>query len=32
MLWADAARKLAAARTSWLGTTMVSGAPHAAPV
>jgi hypothetical protein len=32
MLWADVAKRLSAARTYWLGTTMVSGAPHAAPV
>ena len=32
MSWAEVAERLAAARTYWLGTTTVSGAPHAAPV
>ncbi len=32
MTWAEVAGRLAAARTYWLGTTMASGAPHAAPV
>jgi hypothetical protein len=32
MTWAEVAGRLAAARTYWLGTTMPSGAPHAAPV
>lgn len=32
MTWTDVARRLSAARTYWLGTTMPSGAPHAAPV
>jgi hypothetical protein len=32
MTWAEVARRLAAARNYWLGTTTVSGAPHAAPV
>jgi hypothetical protein len=32
MTWAEAAERLSAARTYWLGTTTVSGAPHAAPV
>jgi Pyridoxamine 5'-phosphate oxidase len=32
MTWAEVAERLAAARTYWLGTTTVSGAPHAAPV
>src|SRR5215472_491986 len=32
MTWAEVADRLAAARTYWLGTTTVSGAPHAAPV
>jgi Pyridoxamine 5'-phosphate oxidase len=32
MTWAEVADRLAAARTYWLGTTMASGAPHAAPV
>jgi Pyridoxamine 5'-phosphate oxidase len=32
MSWAQVAERLAAARTYWLGTTAVSGAPHAAPV
>src|SRR5260370_33948796 len=30
--WAEVAERLSAARTYWLGTTTVSGAPHAAPV
>jgi Pyridoxamine 5'-phosphate oxidase len=30
--WAEVAARLAPARSYWLGTTMVSGAPHAAPV
>ncbi len=30
--WAEVADRLAAARNYWLGTTMPSGAPHAAPV
>jgi hypothetical protein len=32
MRWAEVASRLSAARTYWLGTTMPSGAPHAAPV
>ena len=32
MTWAEVAERLAAARTYWLGSTTVSGAPHAAPV
>ena len=32
MTWTEVARRLAGARTYWLGTTMPSGAPHAAPV
>src|SRR5258708_33501716 len=32
MAWAEVAGRLAPARTYWLGTTMLSGAPHAAPV
>jgi Pyridoxamine 5'-phosphate oxidase len=32
MTWAEVAGRLATARTYWLGTTMPSGAPHAAPV
>jgi hypothetical protein len=32
MTWAEVSARLAAARTYWLGTTMPSGAPHAAPV
>lgn len=32
MTWNEVAGRLAAARTYWLGTTMPSGAPHAAPV
>jgi hypothetical protein len=32
MTWAEVAGRLASARTYWLGTTMPSGAPHAAPV
>jgi hypothetical protein len=32
MTWAEVASRLASARTYWLGTTMPSGAPHAAPV
>ena len=32
MTWAEVAERLSAARTYWLGTTTVSGAPHAAPV
>jgi hypothetical protein len=32
MTWAEVAGKLAAARSYWVGTTTVSGAPHAAPV
>jgi hypothetical protein len=32
MTWAEIARRLAPARNYWLGTTTVSGAPHAAPV
>jgi len=32
MTWAEVAGRLAPARTYWLGTTMPSGAPHAAPV
>lgn len=30
--WPEVAARLAAARNYWLGTTMPSGAPHAAPV
>ena len=30
--WAEVADRLSVARTYWLGTTMRSGAPHAAPV
>jgi PPOX class probable F420-dependent enzyme len=32
LTWAEIAGRLAAARTYWMGTTMTSGAPHAAPV
>ena len=32
MTWAEVAERLSGARTYWLGTTTVSGAPHAAPV
>jgi hypothetical protein len=32
MSWAEVAERLAAARSYWLGTTTVNGAPHAAPV
>ena len=32
LTWTEVAERLAAARTYWLGTTMPSGAPHAAPV
>jgi len=32
MSWAEVAERLAAARSYWLGTTTVTGAPHAAPV
>jgi len=32
MTWAEVAERLSFARTYWLGTTTVSGAPHAAPV
>src|SRR5260370_17719835 len=32
MTWAEIARRLAPARNYWLGTTLPSGAPHAAPV
>ena len=32
MTWAEVAARLAGARTYWLGTTLPSGAPHAAPV
>jgi PPOX class probable F420-dependent enzyme len=32
LTWTEVAERLAAARTYWLGTTMASGAPHAAPV
>jgi hypothetical protein len=32
MTWNEVASRLASARTYWLGTTMPSGAPHAAPV
>jgi PPOX class probable F420-dependent enzyme len=32
MTWAEVAARLAAARNYWLGTTLPSGAPHAAPV
>jgi len=32
MTWPEVAERLSAARTYWLGTTTVSGAPHAAPV
>jgi hypothetical protein len=32
MTWGEVARRLSAARTYWLGTTMPSGAPQAAPV
>jgi PPOX class probable F420-dependent enzyme len=32
LTWTEVARRLARARTYWLGTTMPSGAPHAAPV
>ncbi len=32
MTWSEVAERLSAARTYWLGTTMPSGAPHAAPV
>src|SRR5215471_14598492 len=32
MDWPEAAARLAASRNYWLGTTMPSGAPHAAPV
>ena len=32
MTWAEVAERLSAARTYWLGTPTVSGAPHAAPV
>ena len=32
LTWTEVARRLAGARTYWLGTTMPSGAPHAAPV
>jgi PPOX class probable F420-dependent enzyme len=30
--WPEVAARLAAARSYWLGTTLPSGAPHAAPV
>jgi len=30
--WAEVAARLAPARSYWLGTTLPSGAPHAAPV
>ena len=32
MSWPEVAARLAAARSYWLGTTLPSGAPHAAPV
>lgn len=32
MTWAEVAGRLSGARTYWLGSTTVSGAPHAAPV
>jgi Pyridoxamine 5'-phosphate oxidase len=32
MTWTEVARRLAAARNYWLGSTTASGAPHAAPV
>ncbi len=32
MTWDEIARRLSAARTYWLATTLPSGAPHAAPV
>lgn len=32
MTWTEVADRLAEARTYWLGSTTVSGAPHAAPV
>lgn len=32
MTWTEVAGRLASARTYWLGTTMPSGTPHAAPV
>src|ERR1700738_5528824 len=32
MTWPEGAERLSAARTYWLGTTTVLGAPHAAPV
>jgi hypothetical protein len=32
MTWSEVAGRLSAARTYWVGTTMPSGAPHAAPV
>ncbi len=32
MTWPEVAERLSAARTYWLGTTTVLGAPHAAPV
>ena len=32
MTWAEVAARLAVARNYWLGTTLPSGAPHAAPV
>jgi hypothetical protein len=32
MTWAEVAERLSGARTYWLGTTTVTGAPHAAPV
>jgi hypothetical protein len=32
MTWAEVAGRLAVARNYWLGTTLPSGAPHAAPV
>jgi hypothetical protein len=32
MTWTEVARRLAVARSYWLGSTTPSGAPHAAPV
>jgi hypothetical protein len=32
LTWSEVAERLAPARTYWLGTTLPSGAPHAAPV
>src|SRR5712671_3756462 len=32
MTWTEVAGRLSAARNYWLGSTTVSGAPHAAPV